>query len=70
MCFHRIHASPPYDDYASLNDDNRYELADGKLELMSPAPSVTHQIISFEMQKLIAGSCGSDYIILSQCNWQ
>ncbi len=25
-----------YDDYAALDDDNRYEIADGKLELMSP----------------------------------
>lgn len=53
-----------YDDYASLDGDNRYELVDGALELMSPAPSVTHQMISFEMQKLIARSCESDYIIL------
>ncbi|OZU88064.1 hypothetical protein CIL03_13095 [Virgibacillus indicus] len=54
-----------YDDYATIDDGNRYELADGQLELMSPAPSVSHQIISFEMQKNIAGSCESDYIILS-----
>jgi len=29
-----------YDDYASIDDGNRYELARGQLELMSPAPSV------------------------------
>jgi Uma2 family endonuclease len=53
-----------YDDYASLEDGHRYELVDGRLELMSPAPSVTHQLVSFELQKLIARSCESDYIIL------
>ncbi|MBP1968334.1 Uma2 family endonuclease [Virgibacillus natechei] len=53
-----------YDDYASIDDGNRYELVNGKLELMSPAPTVTHQMISFQMQKDIAKSCESDYIIL------
>ncbi|PAV28664.1 hypothetical protein CIL05_15335 [Virgibacillus profundi] len=38
-----------YDDYAAINDDNRYELANGQLELMSPAPSVNHQLVSFEI---------------------
>ncbi|RWR13668.1 Uma2 family endonuclease [Siminovitchia fortis] len=54
-----------YDDYASIDDGNRYELAAGQLVLMSPGPSVTHQMISFEMQKAIARSCESDYIILN-----
>lgn len=53
-----------YDDYASINDGNRYELAGGQLQLMSPAPSVTHQLISFEIQKKISQTCESDYIIL------
>lgn len=53
-----------YDDYASIDDGNRYELVDGQLELMSPAPTVTHQMISFQMQKDIAKSCESEYIIL------
>ncbi|WP_010531682.1 Uma2 family endonuclease [Lentibacillus jeotgali] len=53
-----------YDDYASIDDGNRYELVNGQLELMSPAPSVTHQMISFQLQKHIAESCESDYIIL------
>lgn len=53
-----------YNDYALLDDGNRYELVSGKLELMSPAPSVTHQIISFEMQKTIGKSCEADYLIL------
>ncbi|UJL46743.1 Uma2 family endonuclease [Virgibacillus sp. NKC19-16] len=54
-----------YDDYASIDDGNRYELVNGQLELMSPAPTVTHQMISFQMQKDIAKSCESDYIILN-----
>lgn len=54
-----------YDDYASLDDGNRYELVGGQLELMSPAPSVLHQLVSFEMQKMIARSCETDYIIIS-----
>ncbi|RYG73217.1 Uma2 family endonuclease [Lentibacillus lipolyticus] len=53
-----------YDDYASIDDGNRYELVAGQLELMSPAPSVTHQLISSQMQKHITKSCESDYIIL------
>lgn len=53
-----------YDDYAAIDDGNRYELAAGQLELMSPAPTVTHQLISFEMQALIAQTCKMDYIIL------
>lgn len=54
-----------YDDYAAIDDGNRYELASGQLELMSPAPSVTHQMLSFEMQKIISRSCESNYIILN-----
>ncbi|WP_404450944.1 Uma2 family endonuclease [Virgibacillus necropolis] len=53
-----------YNDYASIDDGNYYELSGGQLELMSPAPSVIHQLISFEIQKNITQSCESDYIIL------
>lgn len=53
-----------YDDYAAIDDGNRYELAAGQLELMSPAPTVTHQLISFEMQKRITQSCEPEYFIL------
>ncbi|SFA90382.1 Endonuclease, Uma2 family (restriction endonuclease fold) [Lentibacillus halodurans] len=53
-----------YDDYAAIDDGNRYELAGGKLELMSPAPLVNHQMISFELQKRLSQSCEGDYIIL------
>ncbi len=54
-----------YMDYAALDDDNRYELVDGRLELMSPAPMVGHQLISFELQSRMRDTCISDYIILS-----
>ena len=53
-----------YDDYAALDDDNRYEIADGKLELMSPGPNLIHQMISSEMGQVIGRTCGTDYIIL------
>jgi Uma2 family endonuclease len=53
-----------YDHYAALDDGNRYELVDGQLELMSPAPTVSHQVISFQIQKHIAHTCEKDYLIL------
>ena len=53
-----------YDDYASLDDGNRYELVDGRLELMSPGLSLTHQLVSYEVQRNIARTCEKDYVIL------
>src|SRR5699024_1453104 len=53
-----------YEDYASIDDGNRYELAGGRLELMSPAPLVNHQITSFELQKRLSRNCEEVYIIL------
>lgn len=35
-----------YDDYCQLPDDKRYELIDGELYEMAPAPSVFHQSVS------------------------
>lgn len=32
---------------------------------MSPAPTVAHQLVSFEIQKVIDRSCESDFIVLS-----
>lgn len=54
-----------YEDYAAINDGNRYELVSGQLELMSPAPSVTHQLMSIELIKRISQSCEAEYFILS-----
>ncbi|OUM99290.1 MAG: hypothetical protein BAA02_09185 [Paenibacillaceae bacterium ZCTH02-B3] len=53
-----------YDDYAALDDGNRYELVEGRLELMSPGPSVIHQLVSYELQRSIARTCEKDYVIL------
>lgn len=38
-----------YQNYASMNDQERYELAGGKLELISPSPSTTDQLINAEI---------------------
>lgn len=38
-----------YMDYASTNDDNRYELIDGVMYLMSPGVAQIHQDISVEL---------------------
>lgn len=51
-----------YDDYANFDDGNRYELAGGKLELMS-GPSTLHQSVSFELQRKIADTCANDALI-------
>src|SRR5690554_5285381 len=53
-----------YEDYAALDDGNRYELVDGRLELMSRGPSVSHQWISSEMQFIIKQSCNEEFVIL------
>lgn len=52
-----------YDDYASINDGNRYELVQGQLELMSPSPSTIHQLILSELDDLISLHCKADYFI-------
>lgn len=55
-----------YEIYANMPDDGlRYEVDDGKLELMSPAPIPTHQMISTNMLTVIHHTCGQDYIILT-----
>lgn len=54
-----------YGDYAEFDDGNRYELVDGRLELMSPGPNSLHQVISFQLQKRIAHTCERDAIILN-----
>lgn len=55
-----------YDDYTHLPDDGkRYELADGTLELMTPAPSPKHQAISTQMLTVLANSCQLKYIIFA-----
>jgi Uma2 family endonuclease len=54
-----------YDDYAAIDDGLRYELANGVLELMSPAPSPVHQFTSHYMAQVLEQSCGMDYLFLT-----
>lgn len=54
-----------YEDYASMPDDgNRYELDDGRLELMSPSASSKHQAIGSRILFELIRTCESDYVIL------
>jgi len=54
-----------YDEYAELEDDgNRYELVDGRLELMT-SPLTEHQLISAELQRALYDTCGDQYVILN-----
>src|SRR5690606_22344494 len=54
-----------YDDYASLPDDGqRYELADGVLELMSPAPTPKHQAVISEIRDRLNDHCQVDHFLL------
>ncbi len=54
-----------YEDYARMPDDgHRYELVDGKLELMSPSPNRTHQVVAFELCSLLKTTCQQDYVIV------
>lgn len=53
-----------YEAYAEMPDDGqRYEVLDGKLELMSPGPSTVHQVIGAALH-LIVQSCNSEFFIL------
>ena len=40
-----------YSDYAGWNGDERYELIDGVIYLMSPGASAEHQAISGELYR-------------------
>ncbi|WP_135553441.1 Uma2 family endonuclease [Paenibacillus cymbidii] len=53
-----------YDLYANMADDgNRYEIADGVLELMSPSPTTTHQSIIAGLHLKLNESCRNEFII-------
>ncbi|WP_372631402.1 Uma2 family endonuclease [Cohnella sp.] len=55
-----------YEMYAEMVDDgNRYEISDGVLELMIPAPTTTHQSFVYELQYKLNASCRNEYIIYS-----
>jgi Uma2 family endonuclease len=61
-----VHEQPmTYNDYAAMEDDgNRYELADGKLELMSPGPPINHQFFVKELYSSLTQSCSSQYFVM------
>ena len=61
----RIKEQPvTYDMYMKMPDDGaRYEIVDGNLEMMTPAPSTTHQAVSGELEFILKQSCKSDYVI-------
>lgn len=42
-----------YEDYLNFDDDERYEIIDGELYNMSPAPCYTHQNIAVELITLL-----------------
>lgn len=53
-----------YEMYAAMPEDgNRYEIVDGKLELM-PGPNFSHQSIGGELFHLMKLTCRSDYIVI------
>lgn len=52
-----------YEDYAALDNQNRYELVKGQLELMSPSPTTTHQLLVSEINERLSSKCKSDYFI-------
>lgn len=55
-----------YEDYANMPDDGvRYELANGVLEAMSPAPSPKHQVVSHAIQNVLTNTCGLDYFVFA-----
>src|SRR5690606_34328260 len=62
-----VHEAPvTYEQYAAMPDDgNRYELADGVLELMSPTPTVLHQMVSFAMHAFVESSCRNEFILIA-----
>lgn len=54
-----------YELYANMIDNgNRYEISDGVLELMSPSPTTTHQMICHRMLFILETSCRNEFIIL------
>lgn len=61
----RIEEQPvTYEIYAEMPDDGqRYEIIDGKLEMMSPAPTTSHQDVSRDLGFILMQSCKSEYLI-------
>lgn len=54
-----------YEEYAHLPDDgSRFEVANGNLELMSPAPSPRHQLWVAAVFDVLRGTCASEFVLL------
>lgn len=54
-----------YEDYAALPEEGpRYELVDGQLELLAPAPTPRHQLMVQAVYDSLHESCRSDFILL------
>lgn len=50
-----------YEDYAQMSDDgNRYELVDGVLQMMTPAPGTKHQQILRRLTKHFEQDCSQN----------
>ena len=43
-----------YADYEKMDDDNRYEIIDGVIYLMSPGPGSAHQSVSIEIARQLS----------------
>lgn len=46
------------------DDGRRYELIDGEL-LVSPAPGLRHQTLTYQLHRLLDGPCPKDLYVLS-----
>ncbi|MBS3977882.1 MAG: Uma2 family endonuclease [Syntrophomonadaceae bacterium] len=54
-----------YEDYANLPDDGvRYEINDGRLEVMSPGPNAVHQLVLQQIEHHLLQNCAKDFIVL------
>lgn len=52
-----------YDEYAAMpEEEGRFELLDGQLHLMSPAPTTRHQLVLRSLDKALE-TCEEEYII-------
>ncbi len=51
-----------YADYLTWTDNIRRELINGFIKLMSPAPNLKHQRISFNLTRVIG-----NYLVKKQC---
>ncbi|WP_231877724.1 Uma2 family endonuclease [Ferroacidibacillus organovorans] len=62
----RAHDQPmTYEEYAGLPDDGfRYELVGQQLDVMSPTPSVLHQLVVSAMRDVLLKTCEAEYLIV------